>query len=310
MNRLNTLWQATRLHFSFPVSAVPALIGGLVAVKHAGVELNLLDYLLAALGAMFAHAATNLLSDYFDFRKGVDKIDKAGTSLGSIVSGRMTPRQVLVEALFFWALSAVIAIYFLFTVGVILLPLIAFGLILGAGYTGAPVNLKYRALGDISVFFSFGLGITLGAYVVQTGQYAWAPIYYGIPVGLLIWAVLHANNLRDIDDDKRASIKTVALLLGARGGGLMYVGLLACAYLSLVILVASRLIVPAALLAVLTIPLALGSIRQVLRGTGRDSSIGAEAKQNLLTNLDMRTAQLELAFSALMLFGLLGHLLL
>ncbi len=310
MSRLGIYWLATRMHFSFPVSVIPALLGGLVAVKHAGVRLNVLDYILTVLGVMIVHAASNLLNDYFDFRKGVDRIDKAGCSLGTLVSGRMTPREVLIEALILWALGAVFAIYFLIEVGSPLLPLLGLGLVLGAGYTCAPIAIKYRALGDVSVFLSFGIGITVGAYTVQTGQLAWTPVFYGIPVGLLIWAVLHANNLRDINDDKQASIKTVALLLGPQQSGLLYIALLVAAYISLIILVASALIVPASLLPIVTIPLALGPMRQAWLATRETSSNSREEEAQGLVNLDMKTAQLEMAFGLCLLIGLLGHVLL
>jgi 1,4-dihydroxy-2-naphthoate octaprenyltransferase len=306
---------ASRMPFAFPASVIPALLGGLVAVIHAGARLDVPAYVLAVVGAGCVHAGANLLSDYFDYRNRVDRADLEGTSRGMIVSGRMSPREVLIEALVCWGIAALFAAYFLITVGPVLLPVLALGLVLGGGYTASPTRLKYRALGDVSVFLAFGVGITLGSYAVQTGRLAWEPVLYSVPVGLLIWAILHANNLRDAVTDRQVSIRTVAMLLGPSGAGALYVALLGLAYLSLVVMAALRWIVPAALLPLLSLPLAVKAVRQLQSGSGAGLSLTASGgasgqRQGGIVNLDMRTAQLQMAFGLLLLLGLLAHTLL
>ena len=313
MNRLATWGLATRLPFAFPASVIPALLGGLVALIHADVSLNVLAYVLVTLGAACVHGAANLMNDYFDFRKGVDSDRIEGSSRGMIVSGRMSPRAILTESLILWAISAAIAIYFLATIGLILLPLILLGFLLGAGYTAAPIALKYRALGDVSVFLAFGVGITVGSYLVQTGTYALEPVYYSIPIGLLIWAILHANNLRDIESDRAVEITTMAILLGPRRSRRLYLILISAAYVSLIGLASARLIVWAALLPLLTAPLAIKTIRQVYGARRSEADYTATGgvsgwEHGGLLNLDMRTAQLEMAFGLALLLGLLAVL--
>jgi 1,4-dihydroxy-2-naphthoate polyprenyltransferase len=314
VNRWHTWWIATRLPFAFPASIIPALLGGMVAVIHGGVRLNVLRYVLATIAAGCVHAGANLLSDYFDYRKGVDRHDLEGTSRGMIVSGRMSAREVLIEAIVFWAIAAFFGIYFLATVGPVLVPVMAIGLLLGAGYTASPTQLKYRALGDFSVFLAFGLGITLGSYAVQTGRLAWTPVLYGLPVGLLIWAILHANNLRDVETDRAVAITTVAMLLGPTGARALYVSLIALAYGLLILMAALGWVVPTALLALLSLPLAVKAIRQLFSGRGEGLSLGASGgasgqRHGGVVNLDMRTAQLQMAFGLLLLIGLAGALL-
>lgn len=309
MNRFATWGMATRLPFAFPASVIPALLGGLVARIHADTPLQVLAYILVTLGAACVHGAANLLNDYYDYRKGVDSDRTEGSSRGMIVSGRMSPRGILIEALVLWIVAAAIAFYFLATTGLALLPLILLGLLLGAGYTAAPIALKYRGLGDIAVFLAFGVGITVGSYVVQTGSYAWAPIYYSIPIGLLIWAILHANNLRDIESDRAVAITTMAILLGPRGSRRLYLILIAAAYVSLIGLATARLIVWPALLPLLTAPLAIRTIRQVYGVRRTDARYVATGgitgwEHGGLLNLDMRTAQLEMLFGVAMLLGL------
>ncbi len=117
-----------------------------------------------------------------------------------------------------------------------------------SGYTAAPTEFKYRALGDLTVFLAFGVGITVGSYVVQTGALSWTPAVYGVPIALLIWAILHANNLRDIETDQRAKITTMAILLGPGRSRILYVALIGLAYVCLPVFAATKLVAPTALL--------------------------------------------------------------
>ncbi len=294
MSRGALLWQATR-PFSFPASVIPALVGGMVAVMHDGVRLDILHYVLAALAAACVHAAANLLSDYFDFAKGVDRSDTVGASRGMLASGRMTSREILLESLVLWIISALIAFYFIWKVRPVLIPIIAGGLVFGAGYTAAPSQFKYRGLGDLAVFMAFGVGVTIGAYVVQTGHLTWAPVAYSLPMGFLIAAILHGNNLRDVENDRRAGITTLAMMLGPKGAQIGYIVMIACAYLSVIVSVIAGWIPLPGLLSILTLPLAIGAIKLVMAGG-----------EPLIT-IDMRTAQLQMAFGLLLILGLVGN---
>jgi 1,4-dihydroxy-2-naphthoate octaprenyltransferase len=302
MSRWKTWWLATR-PFAFPASVIPALLGGGVAVAHAGVSLHWPRFFLGALGAAVVHAAANLLADYFDYRTGVDTAETQGASRGMLVSGRMTPREILIASAALWAFAGLLALFFVLTVGPVLLPLIAGGLLLGAGYTAAPLRLKYRALGDVCVFLGFGVGITLGAYAAQTGRLDWTPVCYSLPMGLLIWAIVHSNNLRDIATDRRARIRTLAMALGPQRARLLYVGLIALAYLCPPLFVIAGVYKPATLLTWLSLPLALSAARAALR-----SAQGNDAAAAGLVTLDIRTAQLQLAFGVLLIAGLIASI--
>jgi 1,4-dihydroxy-2-naphthoate octaprenyltransferase len=287
---------------------ISALLGGLVAVVHGGVRLNTLHFILVALAAACTHAAANLMNDYFDHRKGVDRPETLGSS-GVINEGLMRPREILIESLVFWALSALLAIYFLIQVGTVLLPLLIVGFVAGAGYTAAPTQLKYRALGDLAVFVAFGVGITLGSYAVQTGHLSWVPVAYSLPVSFLVAAILHGNNLRDMDSDRAASITTLAMLLGPVRGWVFYLALLLLAYLSLVVFVASSVIVPFALIALISAPIALQIARRF--GQARTASTGATGGNPpgvALARIDLETARLHMLFGVLLLLGMLARI--
>jgi len=299
MSRFRLYWIAAR-PFAFPASVIPALLGGVVAVTHAGVPLRAFNYLLTLVGAMCVHGAANLLNDYCDYRKGVDRPGIEGASRGLLVAGLLTPRQVLTEAIVLWGVAALLALYFLLAVGPAPLPLIIVGLILGAGYTLTPSVWKYRALGDLAVFIAFGVGLTLGSYVVQTGAYSWTPVAYSLPIAFLIAAILHGNNLRDIASDQEAAIRTLAMLLGVRRGRIFYLVLVGVAYAILIAIALLRVAVPSAVLALLSLPLAVRAMRRVWPRRG------AEAERSGLIDLDLRTAQLQMVFGLLLILGTLA----
>ena len=89
-------------------------------------------------------------------------------------------------------------------------------------YTGKPIGYKYIALGDFLVFTLMGPLMVIGSYYVLTGDYNTNVLYVSLPVGFLVAAILHANNLRGIVHDTQANVKTLAKqrlqTLGQRSG--------------------------------------------------------------------------------------------
>jgi len=112
--------------------------------------------------------------------------------------------------------------------------------LLGVGLGVAYPWLKKEALGDVAVFIDFGLLGSFGGWVVQTGQFSWLPVIWAIPQGLLIVAILHANNWRDILTDQEKKISTVANNLGAGA----HVGTMVCCFLAQWLCLAIFVLVP------------------------------------------------------------------
>ncbi len=300
MSSLRSFWLATR-PFAFTASVGPALIGTLAALLQERVCLDLLGGALVLLGVASAHAGANLINDYFDYRNGVDR-KEASSASGAIMRGLLAPREVLIEAIFAWAIAGACAAYFVATTGTLLLPLVLLGFLCGLAYTAGPWPLKYHAMGEAAVFASFGIGIGTGAYVVQTHHYSWVPVFYCLPAAFLVMAILHGNNLRDTQSDEAARIKTLALTLGARVSAIFYVALLAAAYGSLVLLVGVGRMDPLCLIALASLPLSLRLCRDVL-GALRPGP-------NRLLLIDAATARLHAAFDLLLGLGMAAGLLL
>ena len=290
-------WQAVR-PFSFTVSLIPPLLGGVTAlIDNPGLDLNVFRFVLTGLGCMTAHAGANLISDYYDYAARVDREGTFGSS-GLLVAKAMKPSQILGGGWVAMIIAGLIGAYLVYVTpgGRFLIWLILIGGIFGVFYTAAPVRFKYRAFGDIAVFVSFGPAMVLGAYYVQAHRFSWLPVLFSLPIGLLVDAVLHSNNLRDIASDKAVDIKTVPILIGEDRAKAMYYGLVFGAYVTTVALVLFAGLTLISLIVFLSFPLALRAAKMVRH---KDDLPGAQ-----FAMIDAATAQVHLAFGLLTVIAL------
>jgi len=288
-------WMATR-PFSFTASVVPVIVGTLVAAAH---RFDPVYFVLAFAGAVLIHAGTNLVNDYYDYIKGTDGPDALGPA-GMIQRGLLTPRQVLLYGLVCFAVGAAIGIALVALRGLALLWLGVASVAAGFFYTAAPVSLAYVGLGELTVFIFMGPIIVLGAYYVQVGHYDWQPFIVSLPIAFLVTAILHANNLRDLESDRANSKRTIATFLGRRWANREYYALIAATYVALVAMVATRVAPWPALLALLTLPAAIRAVRFAATTT----------QPRKLSLLVRDTAALHMRFGLLLSLGLLVALVL
>ena len=290
-------WQAVR-PFAFTVSLIPPLLGGIIAlIDNPGLKLDLFRLILTGIGCMTAHAGANLLSDYYDYRARVDREGTFGSS-GLLVAGVMEPSQIRNGGWVAFVVAGLIGAYLVYVTpgGLFLVGLVLIGGGFGIFYTAGPIEFKYRALGDIAVFLSFGPDMVLGAYFVQAHRFSWLPVLYALPIGLLVDAILHSNNLRDIANDRAVNIKTVPILIGESRAKTMYYALVFGAYGTTLFLIAFSGLPVFSLMVFLSLPLAVKATKMVRR------------KDDLPTRefamIDAATAQLHLAFGLLMVISL------
>lgn len=213
-------WLVAARPWSLPASTMPVVFGTALAVVVGGAHFSPLRFLWALVTMMVLHSAANMLSDVFDFRHGLDR-DVTPVS-GAIVRGWLTDRQVLRGAVTLFVLGTASGLLIARATGKSLFIVGGIGLAVGALYT----VLKARALGDLAVFLNFGLLGAAGAWVVQTNSFSWLPVLWTVPMALLVIAILHANNWRDILTDGEKRVTTVAGVLGDKGSHAYYGGLL------------------------------------------------------------------------------------
>ncbi|OGD20459.1 MAG: hypothetical protein A2W03_01960 [Candidatus Aminicenantes bacterium RBG_16_63_16] len=204
-------WIAAGRPWSFPASAMPVLFGTSLAVVIGGAELSWTTSLPALAAMIILHAAANMISDVFDFRRGLDR--EVTPVSGAIVRGWLTASQVTAGGATLFFAGSLIGLFLVLRTGWPLLVIGAIGLPIGIFYP----FLKYRAFGDLAVFLNFGILGSLGAWTVQTGRLSWIPVIWTIPMAMLVSAILHANNWRDAMTDAERRVTTVASVLGDTG---------------------------------------------------------------------------------------------
>jgi len=167
----------------------------------------------ALIGSVFIQIGTNLSNDYSDARRGADTEDRLGP-VRVTAGGLMPPKQVLVGTYVAFGIAVAAGAYLIAIAGWQLLVVGAASILAGVLYTGGPRPYGYEGLGELFVFLFFGVVAVVGSYYVQTEDLSWIAFALSVPVGLLVSAILVVNNVRDIETDRRAGKRTLAVRLG------------------------------------------------------------------------------------------------
>ncbi|MDH3889933.1 MAG: 1,4-dihydroxy-2-naphthoate polyprenyltransferase [candidate division Zixibacteria bacterium] len=206
-----TLWFSAARPKTLPAAVAPVIIG--TSMAYADGVMVILPALAALFGAVMIQIGTNLANDYYDFIKGADRADRIGpTRLTQ--AGLISPRSMKRAAFVVFGIAMLAGCYLVWRGG---WPIVAVGLtsiLFGVLYTGGPFPLGYHGLGELFVLVFFGPVAVAGAYYVQALNINFAPIMAGLAPGLISVAILVVNNLRDIDNDRAAGKRTLAVRLG------------------------------------------------------------------------------------------------
>jgi 1,4-dihydroxy-2-naphthoate polyprenyltransferase len=279
--------------FSFTASTVPVATAGALAAIN-----NLFSWPLflgALFGSVLLHIGTNVTNEIYDVRQGVDKITSPRAS-HALLKGRVTEREAFGLALFAFLAATGIGVWLFIERGWPVIVLGVVGLIGGWGYTAPPLQYKFRALGLPLVFVLFGPLSVIGSYYVITGTFDWSALWVSIPVGLLVTAILHGNEWRDISEDARSGGVTFSIRVGRKTAHAGYLWLVVGAYIALGLAVVLEQLPVQSLLALFSLPLLVRVIR--------DSELGAQGQQRAIAKIDIETAQLHAAFGFLLVLGL------
>jgi 1,4-dihydroxy-2-naphthoate octaprenyltransferase len=241
------------------------------------------------------HIGTNVTNEIYDVRKGVDTITSPRAS-HAILKGRLSEREAFSIVGIAFALAAVIGVWLIMERGWPILALGVAALLGGYGYTAPPFQYKYRAIGIPLVFLLMGPLMVVGGYYAVTGTFRWEALALSVPVGLLVAAILHGNEWRDISDDARMGMATFSIRYGRRAAYYVYITLVVGAYVALSLAVLFEVLPPASLLAMLSMPLLVRAIRS--------SELGFSGQQRAIAMIDLETAQLHAAFGFLLVAGL------
>ena len=286
-NRKHTFgeWMIAVRPWSFPASAMP-VITATAYLFWKGAEINWLFALWALLNIVIFHAAGNTWSDYFDFRKKVDADDTFGAK--TLTTGMFTENEIFRLSLGLTLVAAAGGVGLLLLTG---LPLLWIGLG-GMFCTLLYPFLKYNALGDLVILLAYAFLPTIGTSFVTTGAIDWNVLLLALPVGLITDGILHSNNTRDAMTDKRAGIKTMAMALGSKASAILYGFEVIFPFIWVGVLSIIGFFPLTTIIIFLTLVVAIGCAQTMMKSLNGDLKI--------IADLDVRTANLQLMFSALL----------
>ena len=290
--RAGALYEILR-PFAFTASVIPVLAGASLAWVHQLWEWP--AFIACLLGGVLLHAGTNVVNEVYDVRKGIDTITSPRAS-HAIVKGRISEHGALLFAGGAFALAVVVGLYLAWLRGPAIVGLGVLGLVGGWGYTAPPLEYKNRALGVPLVFLLMGPLMVEGAYFAVSGAWSLTALVLSVPVGLLVAAILHGNEWRDIREDSRAGISTLSARIGRRWAHYGYVALVLGAYMVLAASVIAGILPAWTMLAILSLPF----LAQVIRS----AELGATGQARAIAMIDLQTARLHLAFGSLLVAGL------
>jgi 1,4-dihydroxy-2-naphthoate octaprenyltransferase len=287
------IWLMAARPRTLPAAIAPVLVGTSLAIAD-GVY-HPLAFVAALLGAIFIQVGTNLSNDYSDARRGADTEDRLGP-VRVTAGGLVPPRQVLVATYVSFGLAVLFGVYLVAVAGPELLAVGAASILAGVLYTGGPRPYGYDGLGELFVFLFFGIVAVSGSYFVQVKTLHWQAFALAVPVGLLATAILAVNNIRDLETDRRAGKRTLAVRLGRAHARMLFVVIVAGAFVTAQIPWIVGSLSPWLVLTLLAIPLAIPVVRAVRTRTDGPSLNAALAG----------SGKLQLAFCILLAAGVIA----
>ena len=285
-------WMMAARPKTLPAALAPVIVG--VALAYRDGAFSALPALAAAVGALLIQIGVNLANDYFDYVKGVDAADRAGP-MRVTQSGLIPPGQVKHGMVLTFALATLVGVYLVAVGGWFILAVGAASIVSAVAYTGGPWPLGSHGLGDLFVFIFFGLAAVIGTYYVQALRLTSLVVVAAIPMGTLATAILAVNNLRDIDTDRRAGKRTMAVIMGPRATRREYGLLLAISYATPLLLWLAGAASPWVLMPWLSLPLTVHLGRMMFGGVSGPALNKALAE----------SARLELVYGVLFAIGLI-----
>jgi 1,4-dihydroxy-2-naphthoate octaprenyltransferase len=247
----------------FSMTATSGLIGGLLAAAIAESP-NYFNFALAVIGLVLAHAANNMINDYFDMEGGVDtdEYTRALYAPHPVLAGLISKRGLLTAILAVNLIDAAIMLYFVLTVGWPTLVFALAGLFISVFYVAPPIRLKHIGLGEPGVFIVWGPLMIGGTYYVTAGTLPPPGVWLAcIPYALVVTTVLFGKHIDKREVDQEKGIRTLPVILGDKASLWVNQALMVLYYAVTLILVLSGTLGAWVLLVVLALP----RLREVLK---------------------------------------------
>jgi len=246
---------------------VPILVGSSLAIKQG--KFIFFYSLLALICSILIQIGTNLTNDLYDHLRGADNKQRKGP-IRVIASGLISIKEIKIAIFICFSLTFLIGLYLVYVTDWKIFLIGVLSIIAGLAYTAGPFPLAYNGLGDLFVFLFFGIVATMGTYYLHTMEISLISFLVSIPVGSLITNILIVNNLRDIEEDKNANKKTLAVILGKKFTQYEYSFLMFLSFFILLLLFLYYDFSFFVLLPFLTIPLAIRLTKMLFTFSGSE----------------------------------------
>ena len=233
MRKSISFWWSNARPISLPQSLLPALTA--VALSIGASEFNWIAALASVAGVIFLHLGLNLMDDWFDYKEGSAEARAKVANEGFrgrmikypyLTSNEATPSQLLKAIAVFMGIAATMGAVAILARDLRILWWVAAGLVIGVSYSGGPLKLGYRGLGELVIFLMFGPLLMTGAYYAITGTVDWKIGSLSIAVGLLVTNIVYSHSVLDSVPDQKMGKKTMAHLMGSAKGQIVFSALL------------------------------------------------------------------------------------
>lgn len=271
LTRFQAWKTAARVH-TLPAAIVPVTVGGGLALGEGVFRSD--AFILALVAAVAIQVAANFANDASDAKRGVDTTARLGPPR-MVALGLLTPRQMWIGVALSLTVAAVAGFGLAVIAGLVILVIGVVSIIAMLGYVGGPIPYGYHGFGEVFVFVFFGLVATVGSRYVHDMTAPASAWLLAIPVGMLVTALLVANNYRDLDTDGETGKRTLAVILGREKTKWLYAVLIYGAFVLIVIFAVAGWTPLPTLFAAMLSPYAVGPVRTLWQSTDGPSLIRA-----------------------------------
>jgi 1,4-dihydroxy-2-naphthoate octaprenyltransferase len=285
-NRISKIesWFLASRPKTLPAAVMPVFVGTAIAI-HDGVFFAPAA-IVALICSVLIQIGTNFINDLYDYLKGSDKKERVGP-VRVLASGLISVNEMKIGIAIVFGSAFLLGLYLVYISDWVIFIIGILSLIAGYAYTAGPYPLAYNGLGDIFVFIFFGFVGTIGTYYIQTLEITPFVFWSSIPVGALITNILVVNNYRDIDEDKVAGKRTLAVMYGGRFARMQYLIFMIISYAILLVVYFTFKQSVLVFLPLLTLPVAIKLIKMIFKTTGKElnETLALTAKLSALYGL-------------------------
>ena len=270
----------------FLILTPACVVLGLAAAVWTSGQVNWFHFVLVLIGALSAHVSVNIFNEYFDFKSGLDadtiRTPFSGGS-GRLPESPEIARPALIMAWMFFGITALIGLYFVFTIGSWLIPLGLLGLLIIYFYTEWITRFPLLCL--IAPGLGFGTLMVMGTDFVLTGQYSWTAFLASLVPFFLVNNLLLLNQFPDVEADQNVGRKHLPIKIGKEKSSWIYIVFLLLPYAVIIYGVITGYFPLSSLIGFLSLPLVILNSRGVLHHAENTEELIPFLGQNVIINL-------------------------